>query len=432
MIRALLIALLAASPAAAQQGGGLSPTIEVSIDPTDPVAVGTPVEIAVTVLVPSYMPQPPVWPNLEIADAITQLPDRATVPTMRRVGQKTWSGLIRRYEITPQREADFDLGKAEVTVTYADPDTNDTRVVMLSLPDVRISAVLPEGAEGMNPFIAAQSLTLNAKIDGLPKTPKPGDAFKLVLKTTATGTRSMLLPIADRLPVPAGLRAYPQQPELTDTPGGGGNPATATRSEAIAFVIETPGNYILPGQSITWWNTGTKSVESATTDPIGIDVAGAPGEAALHVMRSTNPLLLAGAALLLTALVYWLGVLRHRRRMGMPASTERRLYWQLRRAVRRDRVETIRPRLARWLSALTPADAEPRIETCLRQLERAAFGPDPMKADVTTRAELIAAIRDRRRIVHRRRQGAQAVLPGLNPDWQGPLKRGRADTRPKI
>ncbi len=180
MIRALLISLLAASAAAAQQqSSGQSPTVEVSLDPTDPVTVGTPVEVSVTILVPSYMPNPPKWPDLQIADAITQLPDRATVPITRHVRQRSWSGLTRTYEITPQRAADFDLGGAEVTVTYADPDTNAPRQATLSLPDVSISAVLPKGAEGLDPFIAAQSLTLTAKIDGLPEKPKPGDAFTL-------------------------------------------------------------------------------------------------------------------------------------------------------------------------------------------------------------------------------------------------------------
>lgn len=422
MIRVLLIALLAAPAAAAQQNGKLAPTVEVSVDPIDPVTVGTPVDVAITVLVPSFMPQPPVWPDLQIADAITRLPDRATVPITRRIGQQSWSGLTRTYQITPQRAADFDLGGAEIAVTYADPDSNEPREVTALLPDVSISAILPKGAEDLDPFIAAQSLTLTAKIDGLPEKPKPGDAFTLTLSTTATGTRSMLLPpLADRLAVPAGLRAYPRQPALADTPGDRGNPATATRTETIAFVIETPGSYALPAQSLRWWNTDTKSVEAATTEPIGIDVAGTPGKAAVQGVRSADPLLLAGAALLLAALIGALGVLWHRQRGRRAARpSERRLYLHLRTVVRRDPVAAIRPGLYRWLSVLATADPGPRIEALLRRLERTAFGPEPTKADTTTRVDLLAAIHDRRRAVHQSRQSAQAVLPALNPDWENP------------
>ncbi len=228
MIRLILIVLFVTSAAVAQQNTEQSPNIEVALDPTDPVTVGTPVHVAVTVLVPSYMADPPVWPDLQIADAITVSPERATVPVTRRIGRQSWSGLTRTYEITPQRAAAFELGGSEVTVTYADPDTNGPREVTLRLPDVGFTAVLPEGAEGLDPFIAAQSLTLTTKIRGLPDAPKPGDAFTLTLATTATGTRAMLLPpMADRLTVRAGLRAYPHQPELTDTPGASGSPATA-------------------------------------------------------------------------------------------------------------------------------------------------------------------------------------------------------------
>jgi hypothetical protein len=37
----------------------------------------------VTALVPSYMPEPPDWPDLQIADAVTRLPERATHPLER-------------------------------------------------------------------------------------------------------------------------------------------------------------------------------------------------------------------------------------------------------------------------------------------------------------------------------------------------------------
>lgn len=419
MIRALVIALLAAIPAAiAQESGPPSPTIAVSVDPPGPVTVGAPVEVAVTVLVPTYMPQPPDWPDLQIADAITRLPERATVPVTRRVGHDTWSGLTRSYEITPQRAADFDLGGAEATVRYADPETNERREATLPLPDVVISAVLPKGAEALDPFVSAQNLTLRARVDGLPDAPKPGDAFRLTLTTVATGTRSMLLPpLADRLDVPAGLRAYPRQPELSDTATGGGDLPTATRIEAISFVIEAPGAYILPAQSVEWWNTAAQRVETATTDPIDIAVAGALGDAASQAMRTLHPLVLAGAALVLAALGGGLAVLRHRHRGRLPSPSERRLYRQLRAAVRRGRIGTIRPRLYRWSAALTPSDPGPQIETLLRRLERAAFGPEPAEADATIRAALLAALVERRRAAPAKPLRVEAALPALNPDW---------------
>ncbi len=234
----------------------------------------------------------------------------------------------------------------------------------------------------------------------------------------------LLPPLADRLTVPEGLRAYPRQPELADTPGDGGNPATATRTEAIAFVIETAGSYTLPAQSLQWWNTDTRSIETATTEAVTFEVSVAPGRAAVQAARSANPLVLFVAAALLLAFVAGLSALWHRRyrRMHARVIPERRLYRQLRKAVQREPVATIRPKLSLWLSAESSTDSAPGplIESPLRQLERTAFGPEPPKAVTAARAELLSAIRDRRRAAHREFQRAPAALPGLNPDWQRP------------
>ena len=108
------------------------------VDPDGPVTVGTPVEVTVTVLVPTYMPQPPVWPDLQISDAITRLPDRATHPVTQRIGQESWSGLSRTWEIVPQRPADFDLGSPTVRVTYADPATNAPIAAAVESPRHRL------------------------------------------------------------------------------------------------------------------------------------------------------------------------------------------------------------------------------------------------------------------------------------------------------
>ena len=132
--------------------------MKVALDPEGPVTVGTPVEVTATVLVPSYMPRPPVWPDLQIADAITRLPERATRPVTQRIGQESWSGIARTWEIVPQRAADYDLGGAEVEVTWADPESNAPVETTVELPGIAITATVPAGAEGIDPFLAATSL----------------------------------------------------------------------------------------------------------------------------------------------------------------------------------------------------------------------------------------------------------------------------------
>lgn len=411
---AALAALLLGLPAAAQEASG--PQASVTLDPDGPVTVGTPVEVSVTLLVPSYMPKPPVWPDLQIADAITRLPDRATNPVTQRIGSESWSGISRTWEIVPQRPADFELGAATATVTYADPETNAPREVEVALPEIAFSATVPPGAEGIDPFLAATSLTLSAKIDGLSDAPKPGDAFTFTLTTTAEGPPAMLLPpLVEGLETPPGLRAYPRQPALADGP-------PASRTEAVTYVIEAPGSYALPALRVDWWNTAAASRETASTDPISLEVPAPagwrpPGDAAGGL---ASPLRMWIAVVAALALALALAFLLRRRRhppaeAREPSLRERRS--ALRSAVLEDSPGVIRLRLGEWRAALPgalPARDGDAIEAALAALDRAAYGPAGGRGsdEATRRRALLAAV-DRAAPA---RSGAEAPrLPTLNP-----------------
>jgi hypothetical protein len=418
MIRLLAAALLLSTGALAQEPESAAPTVSAVLDPQGPVIVGTSVRVSLTVLVPSYMPDPPVWPDLQIADAITRLPERGTRPVTERVGGESWSGLTRTYEIVPQRAADYDLAGAEIAVTYADPASNAPVRTTLPVPDIAFAASIPAGAHDLDPFLAASRLTVSAAVDGLPETPKPGDAFTLILTTTASGPPAMLLPpLAHRLTPPAGLRAYPRQPELADTPGERGAPGTASRTEAIAYVIERPGRYVLPAVSVGWWNTEANAVQTAATSPITIDVPVPAGwrDATAAEARGgrwivpavVGSLAAAGVALILA------------RRRGVGARrerSERALFRDLRRAVRSAPVGAVRPSFAAWRAALGP-DAAARLqpaEHALLALERTAFGPaSGARPDRDLRRQLLAALAAAR--AGHRPEAHRSALPALNP-----------------
>ncbi len=419
---ALVLLLLAVVPANAQP----APQVSVTRDPDGPVTVGTPVRVTATILVPTWMPEPPVWPDLEIADAITRLPERATRPVTSRIGRDSWSGLARTWEITPQRPADYDIGPAPVTVTWADPDTSAPTETALALPPVTFSATVPPGAEGIDPFLAATRLSVTATLDGLPDAPKPGDAFTLTLATTASGPSAMLLPpLAERLPSLDGLRAYPREPVLAD-----GDPAT--RTETVAYVIEAPGRFVLPPVTLDWWNTATSTRETATTDPVTIDVATPPGwrsgDASAPVGRRT--LVAAAAALVVLAVALAVAV-RHGRGRGSRPPSERSRYRALRRSIRHAPPPAIRRAFDTWRGPAGVRD--PDVESALLLLERAVYGaaPDP-RSEAEARSRLLSAsARARSRGGAHGRGGREsetpAALPPLNPAFLGepPLRAPR-------
>jgi hypothetical protein len=386
------------------------PQLTVTFDPDGPVTVGTPVDVTATVLVPTFMPDPPAWPDLQVADAVTRMPDRATRPVTERIGRDTWSGVARTWQIIPQRAGDFDLGQPQVTITWADPETNQPTTTPLDLPSVAFSATLPAGAEGIDPFLAATAVTLTVAIDGLSASPKPGDAFTLTVTTTAAGPPAILLPpLAGRIATPPGLRAYPREPALTDG-------ATATRTEAIAYVIEGPGTYAFPPLTLDWWNTTTGTRETATADPVRLTVAAPTGWPAPH-RGGGRPSATIVAVLLGIAAALGVAVLRFRHRTPRPPS-EAGLYRALRRAVRGAPTPEIRRRFCQWRSALPELPVTPApVGAALRALERPTYGPPGEQAPQTAaRRALLSALAAMRTSEQRR---GYAPLPPLNPSFAG-------------
>lgn len=422
MIRALALLLALSLPAAAQE----TPAIGVDLEPDGPVTVGTPVSIAITVLVPTYMPAPPAWPDLQIADAVTRLHGRATQPVTRRIGNASWSGLTRTYEIIPQRAAGYDLADATVTVTWAGAD-NSPQSTTLAVPDIAFTATVPPGARNLDPFVAASTLAVTSEAEGLPDTPKPGDALTLTLTTTASGPPAMLLPpLAQRIETPAGLRAYPKQPALADTPGERGGPPTATRVETITYVIEAPGSYVLPAISLDWWNTENRSVATAGTEAVAFEVAAPPGwQTAASGDRRRHRTLWIATSLAVLAIVAGGLILWRRWKAGRHEKppTERRVYHDLRRAVREAPPGTLRTKVLGWMRCASPAAAEPTpdIETILLALERSAYGTSGgswHRSGIPNgeRRALLAALAERRKTLRSRKRTTQRRgLPALNP-----------------
>ena len=141
----LTLVLWLALPAAAQD-----PLVEMEFDADAPVVVGQPVALRLTVLVPTFMPQPPVLPSFETPDLMVRLNGRATNPTSRRIDGETWSGITRSYSLYPMVQGRFDLPAQEVGVVYMDATSTEQRVQIPTEP-VSFTAGLPEGADGLDP-----------------------------------------------------------------------------------------------------------------------------------------------------------------------------------------------------------------------------------------------------------------------------------------
>ena len=88
----------------------------------------------------------------------------------------------------------------------------------------------------------------------------------------AEGLPAMLLP-PQSLAAIDGLALYPAQPSLGDQVDGRTDAMTSTRTDSATYMLQRPGNYVLPAIDIAWWNVGSGKVERIHLDEVPLAVA---------------------------------------------------------------------------------------------------------------------------------------------------------------
>src|SRR5262249_41608270 len=82
-----------------------------------------------------------------------------------------------------------------------------------------------------------------------------------------------LLPPAHLAAVP-GLALYPDQPSLQETTDRRTDALSATRIERATYILQQPGDHVLPSIDIAWWDLGDQTIKHARTDAVTLQVTG--------------------------------------------------------------------------------------------------------------------------------------------------------------
>ncbi|MDF2233605.1 hypothetical protein P2H44_13680 [Albimonas sp. CAU 1670] len=428
-ILALAAALLATGPAPAQSPAAVpdaqSPRLSVELS-AEEVVPGQPLTLRMTLLVPTYLPSPPVWPDLDAPDLLVRLPPRATNPTSAEVDGETWSGVSRRWRIAPLVPGAFALPAGELQVTWADPAGGAPLRAVLPTPALRLRATIPPGAEDLSPFIAAQDLTLERRVEGDPQAMSPGDALAVTLTARIAGASPMVLPPLAAPGGPPGLAAYPEAPELTETEDRGR--IGGARTERLSLIAQGGGEGELPAVSLRWYDLDDGRVKTAEVPAVAISVSGPPLAAAppdpaarlrLWLSLGAAALALGVLAALLRRAAPGLRARLSRRRAAHRAS-ETWAWRRLRSALRaRDRAG-LRPALDLW-SARVQGDprADPAVQAALLSLGAARYAPGQGDEAAAWQALARALPEARRRHPPLDARGPSATaprrLPPLNP-----------------
>jgi hypothetical protein len=450
-----LLVLMLPLAARGQQSGTPEPIVRTTIDPPR-VMVGQPATLRVEVLAPNYMTSPPELPSFQLRNAVTR--QLQSVNTNEQENGIQYAGVRFEFAIYPLEAGTYAVPEQKLTIKYA-AEPPATREAVISLPRIAFESFIPDAAASLHPFLAANNLSIEQAIQRSSAQLKAGDAVTRVITVKAEGTPAMLLP-PTAFPAIDGLAVYPAQPSLQDKTDGRSDVMSASRVDSATYMLEKPGDYVLPAIDVRWWNPADGRIETAHLDAVALQVAGNPaaqGTAAATedgVRQSLNSSfefvadhwLLTLIAVAILALLGWfaprlvrtIALRRHQRREAWLQS-ESYFFDRLRHAARRGDAQAAYFALLDWLQrfeptaplhtieALKAAARDPALDHQISSIERELFAPHHNGAAWSPHQLLRRVGAARRGLRRKAVGGARASLPRqLNPSQCPPAEaRGR-------
>jgi hypothetical protein len=400
----VVVTLAALAPCGgwAQQAASPEPILQVTIDPPR-VVVGQRTTLRVDVLAPNYMTAPPELPAFQVRNAVTR--QLQSVNRSEQMNGTTYAGVRFEFAIYPQEPGSYAVASQTVTVRYA-AEPPATREATMALPRIAFDAFIPDGASALNPFIAATKLTVEQTIQRSSDQLKAGDAVTRTVTIKAEGTPAMLLPPITSSAI-QGLALYPAQPSLQDSTDSRTDLLSSTRTDSATYMLERPGDYLLPAIDIRWWNADEGKVELAHLDAVPLQVGANPAVESAAAADSgagwnwgrlldlaADHWALAVLALAALAVLGWMtprsarvmaAVYRHRREAYL--RSESFAFTRLRRAARRGDAKAAYFALLDWLQRFEPvaplhtvdslksAARDPALDVQIGAIQQKLFAP---------------------------------------------------------
>jgi hypothetical protein len=152
----------------------------------------------------------------------------------------------------------------------------------------------PAGVAGQD-WLPAQQVSLEESGRPASGPVNVGEPFTRHLRVSALGLSAAQLPnLAERMPLPDGLKAYPDQPTLNNAEQDGS--VSGSREQDIALIASRPGRYQLPAMRLAWWDTVHNSPREAVLPARMLEVLPVAGGSSSAPPAAAFPLAPAAAA----------------------------------------------------------------------------------------------------------------------------------------
>lgn len=195
-----------------------------------------------------------------------------------------------RYAIFPQESGDLLIPAQAFTATAVDRSASNAynpfgprpgKVVRVRSPEIPLTVkAKPASYPADAPWLPARALSLSEVWSPQPETARVGDSLTRSLLLKVEGLASAQLPPLPATQV-AGLRRYPDQPQLANQASDSG--LVGSREEREALVANREGLITLPAIEVLWWNTTTDQLERSSLPARNLQVAANPNLETLPV-----------------------------------------------------------------------------------------------------------------------------------------------------
>ncbi|WP_300074025.1 hypothetical protein [uncultured Ruegeria sp.] len=396
---------------------------------SDSTIVGQPLMLGISILVPTWMPEPPVFPAVELPSLLVRQPERSSGPISENIDGETWSGVRRSYRLYPLAGGSYTLPTGDVTITYANPNTSEPVTFAASLPELTFVATIPEGAFGLDPLIIARRFELQQQIDG-DSSLDVGGAMTRTITANITGTSPIMIPRLTPTSDGESLRAYPKDPQIDEKVDRG--QMLGTRTETTAYVAQNEGTAALPGVSLDWFNIETGQLETATVPAIDVSihsaVSGSGGESKTWHLSKVFWLVLSLGAL--TAIAIWAFSARVTSLLAVLKARAFQTEWyaahKFSKAISRRDLTAVTTAFSEWKKHYpdVPEQSFSVLLNGMTLIGKARFGAKTDETTTNWRALRSGFSATRRRLWSKYRPSRRSPqLRNLNPMWSGSSTR---------
>lgn len=406
--------------------------------------LGEPIIIRLEVWVSTWFQAPVDFPaTLATGSAIVEEIGGSPEAGFDDIDGRRWTGLIRRYRVHPLQPGELVLAPPAALAVL--PGRGDGRPLRASPPaPLRLAVRVPEGAEGLKPFVAARSLVLHQQWEPMPD-PEHGWQVGDMLLRRITVITDAPSPLPPTVPALASVEGTELQRHSTPARAAAASSARTVQEHVAVYVLKASGELHLPNVELAWWDLGQRRVRighlpgrtvqvsaaSMSADPFAEPGSGVGPETPDNSHRPFT--VQAWRWIPAGALTLALGTWAWRQRSALAAALRRPLQrlhasettarWRLRRACLQSQPAQAAAAFRVWLQTLDPASrrrihADTACAEAMEALVRHLHGPQaPQPPEHWNGPALWHAVQ-RARAALPDGQDLNAALPELNPHAQ--------------